>query len=646
MGDYDPRFVIQKNKFSASKLANVREDVIEKHDLRSAYLNAYQQAAGSQNFLGSSSLYPLLKGMKTNLYKSFITRGWELANPQGVTAFVHPEGVYDDPRGGRLREALYPKLRYHFQFQNELTLFADVDHHAKFSLNIFSNQKQRSSQNAFVHLANIFTPTTIDTCFDHGGYGPVGGIKDDDNNWNVQGHRDRIIEVSQETLKLFVNLYDNPDTPALQARLPAVHSTQVVEVLKKFAAQEQRLGDLSKSYHSCDMWNETNAQKDGTIRRETQFAEQPKNWVLSGPHFFVGNPLNKTPRAECTQNSHYDVLDLGHIPDDYLPRTNYVPDCDPAEYLKRTPKVPWSGAPVTDFYRFANRRMFGGSSERSMITTITPKYASHTNPVISYSFKSSWHMLFLKTFSDSLIFDFFLKTTGKSDLYESTLTQFPLPLNNPYSKNMISRTLSLFCLTTHYAELWEENWQPEFQQQRWASDDSRLPQGFFAALTPQWQRDCALRSDYARRQALVEIDVLAALALGLSLEELQSIYRIQFPVMRQYEQDTFYDTTGRIIFTASKGLPGVGLPRKARSGDEGVHYRVNRGGQSESFEQLGWEDVCEMASGTVEKTFLDDTLPGGPVERTVTYHAPFTGADREADYAKAWAVFAGQHVAV
>ena len=30
----------------------------------------------------------------------------------------------------------------------------------------------------------------------------------------------------------------------------------------------------------------------------------------------------------------------------------------------------------------------------------------------------------------------------------------------------------------------------------------------------------------------------------------------------------------------------------------------------------------------------------GPNRRTVTYHTPFTGADREADYAVAWAHFA------
>ena len=34
---------------------------------------------------------------------------------------------------------------------------------------------------------------------------------------------------------------------------------------------------------------------------------------------------------------------------------------------------------------------------------------------------------------------------------------------------------------------------------------------------------------------------------------------------------------------------------------------------------------------------MDDTLPGGPRERAITYVAPFDKCDREADYETAWA---------
>ena len=131
-------------------------------------------------------------------------------------------------------------------------------------------------------------------------------------------------------------------------------------------------------------------------------------------------------------------------------------------------------------------------------------------------------------------------------------------------------------------------------------------------LTPEWNRNSTLRTHYARRQALVEIDVLVANALGLTHEELVTICRVQFPVLNQYESDTWYDQKGRIIFTSSKGLPRVG------------------------FTRAEWNEIKDMKEGIITRTITDDTLPGGPRQRTITYHAPFDRCDREEDFLIAW----------
>lgn len=84
-------------------------------------------------------------------------------------------------------------------------------------------------------------------------------------------------------------------------------------------------------------------------------------------------------------------------------------------------------------------------------------------------------------------------------------------------------------------------------------------------------------------QALVEIDVLTAMALGMTLEQLKTIYRIQFPVLQQYEADTWYDANGRIVFTTNRSLVGVGFDRKEWEGNvKGapagkVFHKRNRG---------------------------------------------------------------------
>ena len=60
---------------------------------------------------------------------------------------------------------------------------------------------------------------------------------------------------------------------------------------------------------------------------------------------------------------------------------------------------------------------------------------------------------------------------------------------------------------------------------------------------------------------------------------------------------------------------------------------------SSKTDPIGWEDIKDMKSGTVERTIIDDTMPGGPIERTITYEAPFDRCDREKDYEVVWAEF-------
>lgn len=196
------------------------------------------------------------------------------------------------------------------------------------------------------------------------------------------------------------------------------------------------------------------------------------------------------------------------------------------------------------------------------------------------------------------------------------LGQLPLfVLDSHHEALLFVRVLLLNCLTEHYADLWHDRWDERFFEDRWSKKDERLDDQRFARLGPSWTWDTPLRTDYERRQALVEIDVLVAMALGLTLDELCTIYRIQFPVMRQYERDTWYDRNGRIVFTVSKGLPGVGVDRGR------------------------WKEISGMERGTVTRTITDDTLPGGPRQRTIEYVAPFDRCDREADYKTAWAAF-------
>ncbi|WP_330727996.1 Eco57I restriction-modification methylase domain-containing protein [Burkholderia multivorans] len=665
LGERNPIFAIRK--ISASDLAKLRIDAFSRFPgLQADWLSELQESGGTQNFLNAVQNYHLLKGVQTNLYKCFMPLAWSLNSGRGVTGLLHPEGPYDDPKGGNLREAIYTRLRALFGFQNEFKLFP-IGNRETFAVNIYG---ARRAEPAFDLISNLFTPSTIDASYYNDGAGLPGGLKNEHGQWDTSGHRDRIVRVDEPTLAVFAQLYDEPGTASLRARLPSVHSGALRSVLQKLAGYPHRLTDLGEGYFSTVMFDETYAQHDGTIARrlgsDNGFAATPEDWVLSGPHFFVATPFNKTPRKICDTHKAYDSLDFETLPEDYLPRTNYRPMLDREEYLSRTPRVSWvdegdvTAKPVTAYYRYVHRRRISTSMERTLIPTLIPPGSAHIHPVLSLTFKEPRCLIDASGLAASVVADFFVKSTGLADLYENTLARLP----HLSSSAIAARALAMNCLTSHYAALWEQVYDVVFTEQSWSQPDNlRLPQKFWQNLGSTWTRESALRSDYARRMALVEIDVLVAQALGLTLDELLLIYRVQFPVMRGYERDTWYDVNGRIVCTNSKGLTGTGLPTKG-TGKTPKTRIVTPGGETREG-NFGWEDLWAYADaeagdsedvvkvggkpkvtdGTViTQWVMDDTLPGGPREVERKYVAPFARANREDDYRTAWAAFESSSV--
>ena len=608
LGDREPRLAVKK--FTATQTAKIREELLRDAVTHNMYFTEYESMTGQQAFLNAVMNYPLLKGQQTNLFKCFLPQAWDFGGKAGISAFVHPDGVYDDPKGGLLRTALYPKLRRHYQFTNELKLFEGVDHHTGFSLNVYNNANSRT----FETIGNLFAVETIEQCYDKDIKGVAPGIKDEFGNWDVHGHPDRVLRVSERELRLFAKLFDGSEEWKM-ARLPVLHTRQVVDALSSFVGHSKTYADISEIITTNEIWHETNAQKDGTIERNIHFPGRAFEYIASGPHIGLANPLFKSSRRKCVINSDYDIIPLADIPDDYIQRCNYIPACPEAEYRRRYFNK-FDGTKVMDDYRVWWRCMLNQSGERTMLPSLAPPQAGHINLVYEFSSKRIVEVITASIFA-SIPYDFFVKSTGHANARFNTIQGLPYLDDSIYTNQLILRGLLLNCLNKYYSELWRDCFDESFIIDSWSKLDARLLSTRFTSLTSTWTWDTPLRTDYERRQALVEIDVLTAMALGMTLDQLKTIYRIQFPVLQQYEADTWYDANGRIVFTNNRGLTGVGFERKE------------------------WENGIKGAPAGKKfyRTITDDTQPGGPVQRTIEYVAPFDRCDREKDYETAWEYF-------
>lgn len=618
-----PEVVIRK--VSAPVVRQMIKQFMNDQMMEKLYKGEMAEQVCSTAFLNAYCNYPLLIGQQTNLYKCVLENTMDLASPtNGYIGLLTPESIYDDPNGQPLRRELYKRLRYHFQYQNELRLFAEVHHHTVYGDQLLG--PCRSSSPRFASLSNLFHPSTVDGCFAHDGHGMCGGIKDENGNWNTRPHRDRIVTFTDKELQVLSDTFEDGTTGDC-AKLVSIHSKEIIGVLKKISDFPKHLDDVKNITSMC--FDETNAPKAGLIKRHTCVPELSKyEMIYSGPHFYVANPIYKTPRETCILNSDYDNVELGKIPDNYIQRTNYIPNIPLPEYNQQvrgfiSNKVQGevSYDNYFDYYKLGIRAMISQAGERSLICAVLPRRTAHINGIISISFLNRYDAVDMAALCASIVIDFYIKTIAAQNLRYSRLMTFPIGVPVKYKSALYSRTLLLNCLTNNYSEFWSSCWNDEYNYEHWSISDTRLKP--FVDLTQTWSWNTPLRNHFERRQALVEIDVLAAMALGLSLKDLELIYTIQFPVLLQNENDTWYDQKGNIVFTCSKGLTGVGCDRK--------EWNTIRG------EQLDENTFAGVDSTYVHTIDLKKSeLYGG---EQVTYYAPYTRCDRIADYRRAWAYF-------
>ncbi len=620
LADLDPLYA----GMSAPEARNAMADALKQSGAVTEFLHEYSLTRGSMEVTSSPVMNPFIGGGSNNLYRCFMDLSFRLTALKGYAALIHQDGHLGEPKSGAVRRHWYYRIKRHFHFRNEMKkkMFAEVHNNTEFSLNIYGGNPLEID---FFQFTNAFLPSQVENSFaDIDGHGEVPGNKDSEGNWDTRGHKDRIIRIDRTALGTIHALSEEVSVPVEEARFIQPFSGLTLEVFKQLALSRKFgtvLIDDSGEFiwQMSPHWNETASQNDGTIERRTAFRPL-EEMVIQGPLFYVGNPFYKTPKRVCNTNRAYDPIDLERIPENYAPRTNYGPAVRADEYRRRMTKSSWdSSKNHVDFYRLAFRMMTQPSSERSLVGAIIPPGVSHVNSVGSLAFETDEALLNSACLLESLILDFVVKASGMVNIFDTDIERFPY---RKLCKKALMRQLKLCCLTASYAPLWER-FVKEPQVMDWSSDHICMRSDVNLKLEPNWSRESALRADYPRRQALLELDVLVARAFELKFDQLVELYRIYFPVLQENEAGTWYDKNGRIVWTCSKGLSGIGY--------------LNDKGKSPGRKE--WESILESNPAELVCTGIDDTLPDGPHTVERRFIGPFFKCDRVEDYKRAWAHF-------
>jgi hypothetical protein len=645
LAERDPWFMLTEKPSAAVRKARVAE-LFKEPEARAYFLNELVAVMGVSSQLGSPVIYPVLDGKRPDLYRAFMCQAWAHAGREGTIGLIHPDTHFNGDKDGLLRAAAYKRLRVHGGFSNASNRFfpPPVGHASQFGVHIYGAE----GAIGFDHLSWLFSVDALRFSAQHDGSGPDPGVRYG-ATWDERPHKKRIIRVDRAMLAQWQQLTGDEGQPVDQGRLlspVSVAEGAAIEALSNYPLKVGELPPISSGY------NETLAKKDGIIDYNLPKRDgsvfRPQKWedvILKGPQIGLANPLFKQP-----SQGHGEVLGLNHlmIPDDAVPETEYVRVATPEKYAEKQDQwldtgglarlraseeaaaearrvlaaarevaqdaidaddvdryfVRRSTRAYTKFYRVAWREMIAPDTERSLYVALIPPGASHVDLVHSMYLGDNRSTALTAGLWAGLPVDYLLRTTGVGHLKKAPARRMPAPAEgHPLESALLLRTLRLNCLTSAYADLWSDLYDPTWRAyEPWACKWPNLQP--LHEVGPEWTRESALRTEYARRAALAELDALVAVWLGVDADSLVAMYKARFPIMQDFDTVTWFDAEGRRI--------------------AGSRHTYGHGQTKEHYEQLRAHLAGER-----------EDPPDG-------YTSPFYKANREAEMREAHAYFSAR----
>jgi hypothetical protein len=592
LAEGDPWWQLSLKPSEAARDAK-REATLALPGIRDLVIEGTSDVVVTMEYLGSVQAYPLLAGLQSDLYRCFMQQTWRHSSRSGVVTLIHPESHFTDEKATALRENTYLRLRRHWQFINELTLY-EIHDLVRYGIHVYGQINDRVH---FLMASSLYHPDTVERSFRHDGSGDEPGLKDSDGNWDVRPHRKRIIKVTDDTLKVWHAVMGNSSVPVRQTRMVYTVNSTAAEVLEILSGQP-RVGALD--LHFSEGWHESRDRKKGYFELRWGIPQSWKDAIFQGPHLYVATPMYKSPNRTMKHNQDWSATDLEALTTDEIRATSYKPAGSRARY--DTDYTHWESTSARNYYRVAWRRMAANTNERTLIPAVIPPGTAHVHAVGSVGLPDGnlEALCLVCGILASLISDFAVRAAPKGDINPAALYRLPLVMDHPLQGALVLRTLRLNCVTDAYADLWSDVYREVFTADQWAGGRPRANRPGLGAVMPQWTANTPLRIAEDRRQALVEIDALVAFMLGVSADQLCTIYRAQFAVLYGYDHNSYvYDANGRLV----------------------------------PYEVLSvWRKKGDKISGA-ERTATNQS------GHTYIYELPFRLLDREADMRTAYAEF-------
>ncbi len=590
--EFEPWFELREKPPAAEK-SRRRTELLDSPVVRGYVAEEATKTAAQVALFGSPQTYPRISGTQPNLYRAFMTQVWANASSSGMAGMLHPDTHFVGEDEGKLRAAAYHRLRIHGDFVNVNHRFfpKPVDEKTHLGVQVYGPVLPEI---AFDHLSWLVSADQLR----HSKQAQdvpelpeyrIAGVKVDE-----RPHPARVVEVDATRLSTWRRLLGSNDDELAATRLLFPVSQAELRAIEVLAKYPHRLGMLSPRISRG--YDESGAKKDKIIEYNqvdpaTGAEYQPPTWrqvVLESSQFGLATPTLK--RHDANSNDPHGI-DLVGMSDDFVPSTEYVrvrgqnPQylakqdrwVDPRSlaFLSSNSRVlamaraeaasahgtkesavsqesvvsvlmRWSRRRYATFYRAAWRERVVVENERGLHACILPRGVAHVHDTRSAYVVDNLITSLLAGFWTSVAVDYFLRISNTKHLDVGFASRMPVPqARHPLAHGLLLRTLRLNCVTTAYRRLWREVYDPVWRQDGWVVDWPRLAP--LQSVGPEWNSDTPLRTERERRSALVEIDALVAVWLGMDSDSLIAAYRGRFPVLQKYEGVTWFDANGSKI---------------------------------------------------------------------------------------------------